>query len=178
MTEFTQNSSTIIVVGNRFSAFAEAIGAITLGEFLSKTAHELRNYDTVIVGQGVGWHAIHALYANIGLLLESGQLTLIENASALVSPGTVHKQRMENVMVTHPKAVSEHRFVSHLVVDENCAELSDHITGIHMQGTLFIEAARQMFMASSVRYVKELSHQNHVYTLQRVQVGFKNFLYP
>jgi hypothetical protein len=85
---------------------------------------------------------------------------------------------MENVMVTHPEAVSRHRFVSHLVVDENCAELSDHITGIHMQGTLFIEAARQMFMASSVRYAQELSYQNHVYTLRRVQVGFKNFLYP
>lgn len=43
-------------------------------------------------------------------------------------------------------------FESHLMLNDRCAEMSDHVTGQHLQGMILIEAARQMTLAVTEMY--------------------------
>lgn len=65
------------------------------------------------------------------------------------------------------------------MIDENCELMSDHTTGCHIQGMVLVEASRQMALSISERYLlPELLQLNNYFTLNNIEVKFKNFLFP
>jgi hypothetical protein len=166
-------------VGNIFGAFAND-ACLTPERFFHMSVDQLRRIRHIVVGQGISADMISRIYA---FLHEHGLLSSIqveEYVSDKVSPELVHKKYEKNVLITTPSRNNENIFEAHLVIDESCAELSDHITGNHMQGGLLIEAARQTFMACT-SYLCEMAGREHDqidYILKQIEVNYKQLLYP
>jgi hypothetical protein len=93
----------------------------------------------------------------------------------------VHKQKTENVMITKPIpwGGAKNTYKSSLILDDRCAEMSDHVTGQHLQGMILAEAARQMMTAVSERYLLEEDEKcNSYFTLNKLSPEFKSFAFP
>ncbi len=151
------SSNVLHVVGERFTGFAiENPEVITLPELERMLLREELPSDvTLIVGQGIPDERLRQLQASIERLPASRRVTLVTgpNAPERAEPRLVHKHLEHNIMISAPEQVVEgERYVSRLVLDDRCAEMSDHVTGQHLQGMVLVEAARQMVLAVTERY--------------------------
>lgn len=91
----------------------------------------------------------------------------------------VHKKKEENIMITRPIKLSDTDYVSHLVIDDDCAESSDHLTGQHIQGMVLMEAARQMMLAvTEIYYYGENKEEALYFVLNKVNTSFMKFTFP
>jgi hypothetical protein len=172
--------SVVYVVGNKFEKFA-AGQCLTFSSFQSLPLDVLSKIKKLVLGQGLGrpeWEAIERTIREAHLHHE---IEVEEYISRKIGASVVHKKQDENVMISLPQQLDDGSFVTHLIVDEKCAELSDHVTGIHMQGILFVEAARQAMyacvadrVARNAGFVPERSG----YILNDIQIIYRRFLYP
>jgi hypothetical protein len=173
------NSSVVFLIGNQFKEF-ESSSCLTCEQFFNLPAAKLACIQYLVLAQGLGTSVLSQLDS---FLRRTGLLDVIqveEYLSQKVGPGVVHKRLEKNVMVTVPKQINETLYEANLVVDDSCAELSDHISGVHMQGALFIEAGRQMFYACLPQICRQAGvfQEDMTFILKDVQVSFKKFLYP
>jgi len=149
--EYTHTKHTVLVIGERFAAFAngqevltylQLLEAIQQSSFLSRANH-------IVVGQGVTPRVL----AEIRIALEranlTGDVTVEEYISARIAAEEVHKHRWQNVLITRPVPVVPDTFLAHLVLDDDSADIADHVTGIHIPGMVLVEAARQACIALS-----------------------------
>ena len=85
-------------------------------------------------------------------------------------------------MVSAPERLASGLFEAFLVVDEGCAEMSDHQTGEHVPGAVLIEAARQCLWPAPPPM--ELSPEASAkigdmqFALNEMRVVFHNFVFP
>ncbi|MCP3139695.1 AfsA-related hotdog domain-containing protein [Pyxidicoccus xibeiensis] len=172
------------VVGERFTGFAsENPEVITLPE-LERLLQEqgLPGDTTLIVGQGIPDERLRRLQAHLERLPERMRATLVADPRALsrAEARLVHKRSEHNIMITAPEQVVEgERYVSSLVLDERCAEMSDHQTGQHIQGMVLMEAARQMILAVTERYFLRDSGQRPSYfVLNQLEATYHSFGFP
>ena len=86
-----------------------------------------------------------------------------------------HKVKYQNTLISDPKKIDEDYYRSLLMIDEDCAELSDHVTGKHIQFMVLIEAARQMVNAVTEKYY---SDRSKIFLAKNIGVQFSNFVYP
>jgi hypothetical protein len=90
-----------------------------------------------------------------------------------------HKHESRNVMISVPeRAAGPEAFESLLMLDEACAEMSDHMTGQHLQGMVLIEAARQMFIAVAERFYARSTRPRSYFVISRFQTEFHSFAFP
>lgn len=90
-----------------------------------------------------------------------------------------HKRRAKNVMVSIPRMLSNYQYKSELLVDERCYEMKDHLTGWHIQGAVLIEAARQMVIAVSEKFLLSSCKKNsYKFLLSNLTANFKAYTYP
>ena len=170
------------IVSDKFKPFCDhkivwdyqsALGC--LGELAS-------SFDAIVIGQGVGNTDLVRIQEALKFVHGYTGTTIVEHLSKKVSKDKVHKTKECNVMVCVPKIIGEGVFESYLVVDENCAEMSDHQSGEHVQGALLIEAGRQMFMACATSYEldPEASRKMGVmkFALSEMKITFHNFVFP
>ncbi len=151
------SSNVLHVVGERFTGFArENNEVITLPELERMLLREgLPGDMTLIVGQGIPDERLRQLQATLERLPARKRVTLVTDPRALerAEARLVHKHSEHNIMISTPEQVVEgERYVSSLVLDDRCAEMSDHVTGQHLQGMVLMEAARQMVLAVAERY--------------------------
>ena len=172
--------NTILIVGDMFAAFANGCSSLTKEQFFQMSEEELSNVRRIIIGQGIRMPELRFIYSFLAEKCLLSYIEIEEHLSLKISRRIVHKTYDKNVMITAPERLSENSFSSYLVVEDGCAELSDHVTGLHMQGMLFIEAARQMFMAISPNIGDRLGFENDKsqHALKEIQVAYKKFLYP
>lgn len=175
---------TLIVVGNKFKKFANANKKIiTLDEFKAMAqVRLLRNYD-VHIGQGVTPKEFFDIKSELSYA-KKNTLNLInsEKLESLADEQNVrsaHKHSDDNVMITPPVKLSESNYVSDFLIQDRCAELSDHMTGQHIQGMVLVEAARQMMLAVSEYYLLDQPLIGKSYcVLNDIQIKFKRFAFP
>lgn len=86
-----------------------------------------------------------------------------------------HKAVEYNTLISDPVQESDSHYLSLLMVDERCAELSDHVTGKHLQFMVLIEAARQMVNAVTEKYY---SNSSKIFLANDLDIQFKEFVYP
>ncbi len=87
-----------------------------------------------------------------------------------------HKSKPFNTLIADPIVVEEaHEFESCLLIDERCAELSDHVTGKHIQFMVLVEAARQMGNAVTEKF---FSNENMIFLANDLDIKFNGFVYP
>lgn len=168
------------IVGDKFVKFAKNEHILSISEAEKVIVNERIENLKFRLGQGISPLRLRKLVELIeNRKISSSVIEGQEHVFHKVSKENVHKHREENVLITSPIQIDKEQFRSHLVIDENCAEMSDHVTGQHLQGMLLTESARQMMTAVfEIHILEQKQKQNMYFVLNKLQSTFKNFVFP
>lgn len=162
------------IVGNCFEKFNRHANVISLEKFkqLNPNSDEASSFE-YLIGQGVSSAELDEIKSDKYALYER-----IVNPNILIKePHIAHKRKVENCHITRPVKVTETDYILNISVDSKCCEISDHITGEHINGIILIEAARQAYIAVTEEYF--LDKDDKVYfILKKLDCQFENFLFP
>ncbi|MCX7121995.1 MAG: AfsA-related hotdog domain-containing protein [Gammaproteobacteria bacterium] len=169
------------VVGEGFENFSKNLNVIsvsTLEEIIGLPRIGKAKNGYYVFGQGVSGERIK----KIRQFIEENKVNDIaikNNAPVKEENEYVHKKIAENVMISKPLAVNNEFFISSLLIDDRCAEMSDHLTGQHVQGMALIEAARQMILSVSEHFfLSDDERFKSYFVLNKIDVEFKQFIFP
>lgn len=172
----------VYVVSNRFARFADNESVLTYETALTHITSLIRICNCVMLGQGLNPNEVQHIKQLVLRADKQPQVRVVEWVSQKAPKDLVHKLNERNVLITAPVRKSAQLFNAQLVVDDDCAEMSDHQTGEHIQGTVLVEAARQMFMACTLMYSMAPEFRNQTgpikFTLSQMQVVFHSFIFP
>lgn len=174
--------STLLLVGNRFHGFSAAHPEVlTVSEFI----RHLRNdagapepeHLTLVPGQGIGESQWDLLRTEI---FERGLAQRIHLMPAIAAPAErheTHKHLQINSLITPPRQTGAGRYRAELRVHNDNELLIDHQTGQHVQGMVSVEAARQMFLAVTERFLLP-DDRDRYFVIHSLDTEFENFLFP
>lgn len=164
----------IYLVGEKFAEFFSNNGVMSVNEFISLHQKSSRFPGvTYRIGQGVTSEEI----CKIGEILSRDATTV--TLPARENKAFVHKKEEQNVVITKPLLCDQNKYRAFLMLDSRCAEMSDHITGQHIQGMVIIEAARQMMLSVTENYLAPKEQQGKIWIiLNEMSVKFFSFLFP
>ncbi len=171
----------IHVVGNKFCAISNGANIISYSELIEKTINnELLQYD-IFFEQGIS-EDIVAEYKKLFCQPVDKKIASIYSyfdEDSRCDNKLTHKHFSYNTLISDPKKISDEKYSSILIIDERCAEMSDHVTGKHIQGMVLMEAARQMTIATLEKYFIKGS-QNHAvkFVMNEFQSKFYNYAFP
>jgi hypothetical protein len=162
------------IVGDCFERFNRHANVLSLDCFkkLDIKATETLSYQ-YIIGQGISLSDLENIKSsNLPLY------NLILNPQVVEkNPEIAHKRKIENCHIARPVKISDTDYQLDVVVDSKCCDISDHITGEHINGVVLIEAARQAFIA--VTEIFFLDKNEKVYfILKKLDCEFNSFLFP
>lgn len=169
---------TLFIVGDKFEHFANNQHVTTISR--------LESHLTV--------HARHGrpLQLQLGQGLSEDQLELIQETTqrlnrpwlaAFPKPSKagrrhVHKHQAHNSMIGMPKRVGRDSFSVDVLLDERCAEMSDHVTGQHIQGMVLTEATRQTFLAVTEEFYLGEQPTSSYFVINNMDVEYLRFVFP
>lgn len=164
----------LYLVGKKFSEFLSNKEVNSVEGFIKKRMGASEASKEVIykLGQGCSEHEIDQLIS------ESVDGNF---AKAFVKEAKefVHKKDAKNVMITKPSLIEKDYYKAFLMLDDECAEMSDHVTGQHIQGMVVIEAARQMMLSVTENYFLTKEQQGKMWViLNEINTTFLAFLFP
>jgi hypothetical protein len=180
----TMEVKKLYIVGDKFKSFSKNpnVMPISLLEesvmFADLTQIQNQVY-MAYIGQGIDFGRVETLRKRIAMkgLDQSYQLKMAENFKA--THLLTHKYKLENIMISDPEQYSDSGFTSMLMLDDNCAEMSDHVTGQHLQGMVLIEAARQMTLAVTEKfYINPENRGKMSFVTDSLSTEFKSYLFP
>ncbi|WP_071871822.1 AfsA-related hotdog domain-containing protein [Atopomonas hussainii] len=168
---------TVFVVGNKFKHFAENANVMLFNQLEDALANGQLQPRNVRVhwGQGVAESDINRLLNTYEGLSKSALGGLLP-----VRAGRrhVHKHVSHNGMISMPRRLTQTTFEVDVLLDERCAEMSDHVTGQHIQGMVLTEATRQTFLAVTEEfYLKEVAHSSY-FVINCMDVEYLRFVFP
>ncbi|MCY1078881.1 AfsA-related hotdog domain-containing protein [Archangium lansingense] len=172
------------VVGERFAGFSHENPeeVVTLSQLERMLGNGTLQGDvTLLIGQGIPDEGLRRLREQTRHAPHGKRVTLEPGPSALerASSRLAHKHLEQNIMITLPETMVEgERYVSSLLLDDRCAELSDHMTGQHIQGMVLIEAARQMMLAVTERYFLKDRDRSHYFVINQIDATYHAFGFP
>lgn len=166
----------LVVVGNRLTDFAQATGAITAQMAIERLAQDQSGAGFVI-GQGVRDEEARV----IRVLGQAKGVPIVNFEQDGVRAGQTvcHKHHPENQLISMPRKVEQDVFEADLLMDDRNEIMSDHLTGLHLQGMLLIEATRQMFIAVGETQYAHLGVPKGGYVVfNRLDTRFEQFAFP
>lgn len=167
------------LVGDKFKRFRNANKCVVaLSDFYREISENLGDSPlTVVVGQGIDRDRFWRLYRRLEQTGLSSKVRFWGLTHEPIDKGPVHKQRAENVMISRPRRMSKREFEIPICVDERCAEMSDHLTGQHVQGMVLMEAARQSFLAVTELFFAK-SDSEYYFVIQEMNMQYGTFTFP
>ncbi|RKH12989.1 hypothetical protein D7V97_06890 [Corallococcus sp. CA053C] len=170
------------VVGDKFVSFAgENPGVITVSNLERLLAQDaLERPAALIVGQGVSLERLAVLEERIQQSPARDRVSIQEARIRDRCPGKyTHKHYDRNTIITNPfKDAAEDLYRSYLVLDDDCAEMGDHVTGHHLQGVVFFEASRQMLLAATEKFWLEQIGRPYYFVLNEYNITYHTFGFP
>lgn len=175
----------LLVVGDKFAAYARGKDVITLSNLrglltlsIPLLSHQGR---TVLVpGQGLNEEAVNQLLeeASQSPNLSDFDFSLWHNLPKRAPVALTHKHRPENVLVSTPTRLNATDFQMHLMVDEDCELMGDHLSGQHVQGMVLIEAARQGMLAITEAYLIPENGIDYSFVFEALSVQYSHYTFP
>lgn len=170
------------VIGDRFEQFCDHNVVLNYSEALAHHKIIARLANTIVIGQGVGSEQLLSLQKALAAAGTRRAIRVQEYLSEKVAAALIDKQLDNNVLITRPQHIGPLHFCSQLVVDNHCAELADCLFAEHLPGSLLIEAAKQVFIASMRTYkpapLQDLHLEDVRFTLSALDVQFEHFVFP
>lgn len=175
------NTKILHVVGDRFGNFCvNNDNVVTLSEFETMIVNNWTQADTttlVVAGQGVDIAQLKRIEDQIKA--SKSDLKIMFSKLDKVDKRRVHKEKDQNVLISAPYKVTEHLYGASVLIDDRCAEMSDHVTGQHIQGMVILEAARQMFIGVTESFFIEESKRGRYYFIIRdFGINYESMAFP
>lgn len=164
------------IIGDKFYEFAKSSHVISLSEFFIKMKNDNFSNDNQVFyfGQGLSDYEKDV----VTTYCQKNNIAIF-NSNQSAESALTHKLKQENIMITEPSIIGNNNYQCYLVINDDCAEMSDHVTGRHIQGMVLIEAARQMMLAVSEKYILGKDGQGKAYCiLNNIITTFKQFIFP
>jgi hypothetical protein len=173
----------IVVVGDRLKDFSIHEETITISELENLVNSQSDKYPCkyiVSVGQGIAEKRLKGLCKKIiNLNLDKIFKIKIPILYTRSNKNLTHKHVIKNIMISNPSQDENGNYISALMLDDNAAEMSDHSTGQHIQGMVLIEAARQMVIAVTKKYLILENNKNAVsFITHNTNAIFNDFIFP
>jgi hypothetical protein len=144
---------TRIVVGDRLKQHLHDERFVTVDEARRLLRSHLGGRKLALhIGQGATDDDILSIYGLRAATALSEVRMVPPRWPAKASRALTHKHEPVNVLISEPTAAGDGSYVSRLTIDERCADMSDHLTGVHVPGMVVAEAARQMMIAVNERF--------------------------
>jgi hypothetical protein len=169
------------VVGDGFNGFIDANPDVVAVSELHRRLAEggVLNDTTLVIGQGVASEQLVDLRHALGQPANAGIALDVDERQFAIDPRITHKHKEHNVLVSVSECVeAEKVYESLLRIDDRCAEMSDHVTGQHVQGTVLMEAARQMFIAVTEQHFTGSRTAGNYFVINTFEVTFLSFAFP
>ncbi|MEX0731570.1 MAG: AfsA-related hotdog domain-containing protein [Aquisalimonadaceae bacterium] len=171
----------LIVVGDRFKAFAGNKGVVTvsgLERWLEDSEETVSDSPMQVhIGQGVPLSRLDQLVntlRNRGIYVSESAISRLRGRA---NKATSHKHRSQNILISHPRKLDQGIYTLDLLIDERSELLLDHVTGQHIQGMVLTEAARQAFIAVTTSDLLE-GVTNPYFVINRMNMSFLRFMFP
>jgi hypothetical protein len=177
-------SKHIIVVGEKFASIADNKFVLKFKDFIyfiyflnQKKIYEITYI--IHIGQGLSVFEILILKYIFKRRKNIFQFEKKFKNINFCDKKIVHKEKQKNVMISAPEHIQKNEYQCALLLDERCAEMSDHTTGHHIQGMIIIEASRQMVLAVSEMFLlpEDLKYTKYFIT-NEIKVKHKSYLFP
>lgn len=175
----------LLIVSDKFKNFASNKDVITLSDLYDlinaeNLIYSKRQKTTLILGQGINNENIERLLASIIQSKNSQYFdtNLLRSNHKKASKKLTHKHSTENILISEPNRKSELEFTSHLLIDEQCDMMSDHQTGLHVQGMLLVEAARQLYLATMEKFILPNYEKSLYFVFNDLKVNYNRFNFP
>ncbi|MBV9576041.1 MAG: hypothetical protein JO149_05415 [Gammaproteobacteria bacterium] len=174
----------LYVVGDKLKDFSSNKKIITISDLEklikdSRKKSYLKKYD-IHIGQGISARRLN----NLSVYLTNSGLNEVFRINMLSSYrkstcNLTHKSKAKNIMISEPIQSNERTYESLLMIEEDCAEMSDHVTGQHIQGMVLVEAARQMVIAVTEKYFIADCYKGKIkFVTNSMETIFLNFVFP
>ncbi|MGS2716721.1 AfsA-related hotdog domain-containing protein [Eionea flava] len=175
----------LLVVSDKFKNFAFNKDVITLSDLYDlinaeNLIYNKRQKTTLILGQGINSENIELLLTSIKQSKNHQyfDINLLQTNHKKASKKLTHKHSAENILISEPSRNSELTFTSHLLIDEQCDMMSDHQTGLHVQGMLLVEAARQLYLAIMEKFILPSYEKSLYFVFNDLKVNYNRFNFP
>lgn len=179
------NNRILLVVGDKFASYVKSKDAITVSQLrglLSLPVHMLPGQSrTVLVpGQGMGDDCVQQLLsdASVSPNIAHFDFSLWHNLPQRASSALSHKHNPKNTLVSMPRQVTANTFELHLMIDEDCELMNDHLSGQHVQGMVLIEAARQAMLVVTEQFLMPDNDINYAFIFNALSVKYSHYTFP
>jgi len=178
-------SQTLYLVGDRIKAQIPHPRLLSISELevLIEKGHAAGNLSSVLrlrIGQGAAADRLLEARRRI----DSYGLAMwihmpAEHELERASGAYTHKREPRNIIISEPQQSADTEYVATLLADDACAEMSDHLSGKHIQGTVLLEAARQMVLAVGEKFFIAATHRGELsFVTHHVEARFHDFVLP
>ena len=171
-------NETIYVVGDKFKNVANGKNTIIFTDIIDLILTDEIACDVLSIEQGISEWQVGYIKSLLSYSSEQAHIKVVSyfDKNKRCSEALTHKHYRKNILISDPlETEQEEAYESLLMVDENCAELSDHVTGKHLQFMVLVEAARQMVNAITEKFYANTSM---IYLANDLDVKFSSFVYP
>jgi hypothetical protein len=178
------NANFFHVVGDKFKNFSSNKYVMTMSELAELTnIYRIGSQPgyTLLLGQGVSVGKLEEVLEKINKNGLNNYFSIkysdvLDNKN---SQQLCHKAKLDNVMITTPHVFAKNTYISQMSLQDDCAEMNDHVTGQHIQGMILIEAARQMMLSVSENFIlDEEKRGKYYFVLNNVNSSFYQFTFP
>lgn len=178
-------SRTLYLVGDRIKAQLPDPGLLSISELevLIDTARVRGAPASTLclrIGQGASAERLREARQRVDSYGLAEWIQIPSGDESERAPGVfTHKRQVHNIIISEPQQRTSVDYVATLLVDESCAEMSDHLSGKHVQGMVLIEAARQMVLAVGEKFFISTSQRGQrSFVTHRMEAQFDDFILP
>jgi hypothetical protein len=169
--------SKYVVVGDRMVDFTENENVITVStaEKMIEDEHTPGNV-RLHLGQGVSVGCVERMISMANRFKKTNILAFSHVNKA--GRNLVHKHNPRNSMLGMPQHIGPNLYSADVFLDDECAEMTDHLTGQHVQGMVLVEACRQMLLAVTEEFYLRDDVKSSFFVLNQMNTEFKQFVFP
>lgn len=174
-----------LIVSDKFHNFATREDVITKSELYNLLDSESvifpkKNIISLIPGQGFSEEDINNILKKSRTSKNSSHFdfSLWNNIPKRASKELTHKHNTENILISEPKRLTEDEFIMDVLIDENCEMMRDHQTGLHIQGMLLVEAARQAYLSTMEKFYIDGNEGKHYFIFNNLAINYNRFSFP
>lgn len=179
------NNRILLVVGDKFASYVQGKEAITLSQLrgllsLSIPLLSGQSVTVLVPGQGLGDESVKQLLKEAARSsnLSRFDFSLWHKLPQRAPASLTHKHNPANILISSPQRLAENMFESHLLIDEDCELMHDHLSGQHVQGMVLIEATRQALLAVTEAYLMPKNDIDYAFVFNALSVNYSHYTFP
>jgi len=181
----TNHNRILLVVGDKFANYVQGKDAITVSQLRGLLSLSIpllggQGVTVLVPGQGLGDECVKQLLqeAAASVNLSSFDFSLWHSLPERAPRSLSHKHNSANTLISCPRQVAADVFETHLLIDEDCELMQDHLTGQHVQGMILIEATRQALLAVAEAYLLPKNNIDYAFVLNTLSVNYSHYTFP